>query len=289
MPSRASRAGELDAGFVTQRELDAVSLARQAMAAFSKSQFVDAELLLRQSLYLYPKAPSVEANLATVLRAAGNFSESEQILDGLLRRYPNQAEYQELLARLRYEQSDYEQARILYSRLLVAAQQVNDAPKVARLARTLSGIAFRQGDEEAAICYSQDALNAKSDPEEFARHARLLLAHERPAAASAFLEAKMAEPGVPDTPDLLYLVSLSYFARGDLSKARAYEERLREFRLGDNANRTEILALRAILAPNDAGLSNSLEQTGELLAKQSLPPEHRVSLPYSFVEAVQTR
>lgn len=273
--------------FVSERELLAVSLARQGMAAFSDNKFVDAELFLRQALYLRPQAPSVQANLAIVLRAGGNFSGAEDLLEDLIRRYPQQSEYQEALARLRYEQSDLENARVLFARLLLVSEQSNDVASLARYARTLSGIAFRQGDEESALCYSLQAVNAKPETEEFARHARLLLAQEKPQQAIAFLQAKTANPELPATPDFLYLLSLAYFAQGDFVKAREFDDRLAEFSSAGNSSIAEVKALRALLASSQISSSDGAGQA--MAAAPSLPADHRVSLPHSFVEAIQLR
>ncbi len=204
-------------GFVPGEELDVVSLVRQGLSAYQKNRYVDAEFLFRQALYLSPKAANVKANLAAALRSTGQFDEAEDILISLNAAAPESLDYLSGLGRLYVDRQEFATARRYYSQAFDTALKKGDFDSASRFARNLAAVAFRIGDESAALCQSQMALQLKPDADAYVRHARLLLGMNRAADARALLSGYLSASGSQSGP--VVALALSELALGNNDRA----------------------------------------------------------------------
>lgn len=214
--------------FVPNRDLSAVSLAREGTAYYQKSRFVEAEFSFRKALYLYPNAKNVKANLASALRASGQYDEAEDILIALNAGAPKSIEYLGSLARLYVEKGDYAAARRYFTQAYEVALEKEDFASAARFARSLSVLAFRIGDEPAALCQSALASTLSADAENTARHARLLLASHQTDKAQALTNSYLNQPGVARDPAVQHELGMAQFAMANYKEAQDSERAVLE-------------------------------------------------------------
>jgi tetratricopeptide (TPR) repeat protein len=214
--------------FIPDRELNVVSLVREGLSYYQKNRFVDAEFSFRRALYLYPKAPNIKANLATALRASGQFDEAEDILLSLNAAAPKSIDYLSNLGKLYSDKQEYSAAKRYYAEAFDLALDKEDVVTAARFARNLSAIAFRLGDESAALCHSQLAYTLKPDADGVVRHSRVLLALNQARTAHDLLKGFLNTPGVIHDPSVLHGLAVSTYALGNYKEALELERSVSE-------------------------------------------------------------
>lgn len=275
--------------FIDEHDLDAVSLARQGGEFFRTGRMVDAELYLRQSLYINPGAPNIRANLASVLVALKEYDEAFQILQNLMQEYPESNEFEDQLARSYIEIGDYDAAAVHLRRVFERALNKRDFPLAAREARSQAALAFRVGHEESALCESSQALFLKRDADEVSRHAKLLLALNRPSDAAATASAYMNEQGSARDPRVFLQLALAQYALGKKAEVRETQRVAADLASDDDSTHREIVLLGDILDREDAAEAEEVpEKVAKLaLALVELSPDARIFWPREYSASVQ--
>lgn len=193
--------------FVSLKDRETVSLTRQGLDYIVRGRNIDGELKLRQALFLEPAARPIRYNLASVLVRQGLFAEAEELLIALRKEVPGSARYASLLASAYLQEDRFLESEIVLRESLWQAEQEEDMKRQVVTMKNLSTLAFRHGDEEDALCWSERAFALSPDEEQQVKHARLLLAAHYPRKAlklaSETLQVTAPEagdPGLGDTP-----------------------------------------------------------------------------------------
>lgn len=184
--------------FIPARDLDVVSLTREALRDAGRGRYADAELQLLQARSLAPQNRKLRLNLAVVLERQGRYEEAETVFRDLLAENSEYIPAWSGLARLYVSKEEYESARETFA-VIIDKLQTNrlgqDGPQKWELEqirgayRSLSALEFRLGNEEASACYSEDAIRVTPNPPltEKVRHARTLISIGRFADARTYL------------------------------------------------------------------------------------------------------
>jgi Tfp pilus assembly protein PilF len=162
--------------FVPNRELLAVSLARQGLGEIGRSRFIEAELLLRQALYLFPDARNVKLNLALAISQLGQTEEARAIYEDFLKSAPASLDVHLALASLYHSSGDFAATEDFLLRALTLATAHGISDKAIVVKQSLASLYFETGREEEALCLSDEALAGQSDADRVFSHLRLLVA-----------------------------------------------------------------------------------------------------------------
>ncbi|MEZ4754633.1 MAG: hypothetical protein R3A13_10075 [Bdellovibrionota bacterium] len=144
--------------FVPDVEIQGAALVREGMYYFRKSRYFEAEASLRKAEYLFPEADNIKASLAVVLQAGEQPEESVSIFKKLIEANPDVIEYQIGLARVYYANTDYDLADELYEKVYQLILSEAEFQSASTIARSLSALNFRIGNEVSAYCYSEEAF-----------------------------------------------------------------------------------------------------------------------------------
>ena len=215
----------LDQGsFVPADEVLVVQLARQGMDAFNRSRFIDAELYFRQALFVRPELLNLRLNLAVTLSRSGLDEEALDIYGQLLEQRPDFLAYHVGRAQALVDASRFAEAQTQYEKAFWLAYEASDMNSVATIARSLTALGFRLGDEELAQCYSGVVIGLRpTEAAEAVRHGRLLIARGYHQQALEFASAWAAGRNEELQPQLLHLRALASFGLGNFADALEYE------------------------------------------------------------------
>jgi len=205
--------------FVPREDLVTVALFREGLSLYGQSRFADAELKFRQALYIFPEAKNAKLNLAHTLVKQAAYPEALAIYSALLDKSPDEPELLIGLAELYYAALDFGQATHYFTQVLNGALERNEMALAARMARNLSILNFRAGNEEDALCYSENALAWDRNPDQINRHARLLVALGQGQKAKGLIEEFIGTTERKRDPQLLYVLSIANFSINDYKGA----------------------------------------------------------------------
>jgi tetratricopeptide (TPR) repeat protein len=224
--------------FVPSPEMRAVKAYQEGLSLAARSRYVDAEFMFREALYFAPGQRNLRFNLAMVLEQMGNFPEALEILDQLLAEpVPKSDPLTSLEVRfakgkLLVAEGDFEAGPLVLEQALVQAIEASDwglkrpdanrqAPKVAwgLIARSLSALAFRLGDEQQALCYLRQSRLALAEGKEVERRVRVLIGIGRTEEAQQELSEYFALHRGSKDPQLLHYMSMIELAHGDMHAA----------------------------------------------------------------------
>ena len=212
-------------GFVPNKELQIVSLAREGMALFNTSRFYEAEARFRKALFLDPSLDNIKFNLATTLERIGLYAEAESIYKALIKQEGENALLHAALGRLYIAQFDYDNARKEFYRALSLANTDDDKKLVATLNQSLITLEFGVGHIDEAICLAREISTSAKSPESLVQYIRLLLSAGLTQQASDALETS-SDIAADDSPNGIYLRTLVWFAMGKNEDAQELSERL---------------------------------------------------------------
>jgi tetratricopeptide (TPR) repeat protein len=160
--------------FATSEELRTAGLASEAMTLSKNSRYAESVNRFRQSLYLEPANPKLKLDLALTLQQAGEREEAEQLFRNLYQAQPRNPAillgYGDVLVSMRRYDEGKELLKDAF-KLFVGASNYKQA---ARLARSISNVAFGAGDETEALCYSYEAWMLDPTVDQLASHAKVL-------------------------------------------------------------------------------------------------------------------
>ncbi len=277
--------------FVRDKEIFASKIARSGMAQLNRGQLIDAELSFRQALYLYPKLYNLKLNLATTLGKQGQLEEAQTLFEELIETSKTPWEIRIAQADMFYAAADFQRARRYYLESYQLASKANALNVVASLNRSLAVLAFKMGDEQEALCRSQEAYSLQPSPDEAYRHARMLLALNHVKSASelfaqiAFQQAG-AKPGPLTEPRLLYLAGLNEFAQGNFESALKNSISSLDLGVADFGLEAEVVLL-GNLARKALGIMSSAEQESvEFPSLEELGVAKGLYLPPALLEQV---
>lgn len=172
IPAGPGKEGE----FASTKELRVAGLAAEAMSYSKRGRFFEAENRLRQADYLTPGNERVEYSLAVALNQNGQSEDAQLLVESLLRRKPNDPNFLVALADIEFSLGAPQEARVHLKASFVQFREAGNAQQAARLARSISNLAFIEGNEQEALCYSHEAWSMGQNSEQLAWHARLLVA-----------------------------------------------------------------------------------------------------------------
>jgi len=211
--------------FVPNKELLAVSLAREGLSNYQRNRFLDAEFRLRQALYLAPEAENILVSLAIVLETQERFSEASQIFEELLMEYPDSVYHLLGAGRSKYREGLYEEAKTYFLKAYENALEENDNVQASRSARNLSLVSFITGLEMEALCYSAEAVAHRETPEEILRHTRLLIGLLRYESAQRVLDEYSSRVNIENDSRFLALLASLSLTRGEFSEVIDFADR----------------------------------------------------------------
>lgn len=213
-------------GFVSERELQVVGLAREGMQLFNDSRFFEAEARFRKALYLDPSLANVKFNLATTLERIGLFEEARGIYLGLIGSEGEKAIYHAALGRLAMSQANYSEGQREFLQARTLAVLDDDKELAVSLSQSLVLLNFGMGNIEEALCESKELLQTTKNVDTLRQNVRLLLSNGATAEAEAVLQNIAPEIVADDTPVSLYLRTLVLNAEGQSHSALELSERV---------------------------------------------------------------
>jgi tetratricopeptide (TPR) repeat protein len=217
--------------FIPERELQAVSLAREGLYYFGRSRYFDAEVKLRQAVALVPD-PNLRIDLAVVLEYEGALDEAEAIYKSLLLDQPDDPQILAGLARLYAVRGDSEAGKRHYIQAIEKVLSVSDKTlqagslkRASAYSRSLAALSFKIGDEAGARCYSEEAWLISQNPEDLVRHTRMLIATGFNERARQAMEQYMEKRGSKIDAGLLHELALAQYGLGKMSESVKLEDK----------------------------------------------------------------
>ncbi len=162
--------------FASNEDLRVAGLVSEAMSYSKRGRFFEAENRLRQADYVTPRNERIEYSLAVAMNQNSESEDAKQLIEELLRRKPNDPNLLSALADVEFSRGEPGSARTLLKSAFQQFRQADNAPQAARLARSIANLAFIEGNEQEALCYSFEAWTLGQNPEQLAWHARFLVA-----------------------------------------------------------------------------------------------------------------
>lgn len=212
--------GSEDNPFLSTDELLAAGLVSESMRYGGKGRLFEAESRLRKAQYLDSQNDRIAFNLAVVLGQGGSAEEAIEILSTLQHQLGNQPYLLVALADIHNGLGDRERARsFLKEAFSVYRGAANDAQS-AIVARSISNLAFAQGLEQEALCYSWEALTLVPSPAQLGAHLGMLVALNMFSEAEAYAAQRIKQsPGLGSSVQVHYALSLAHMGQGDIVSA----------------------------------------------------------------------
>ncbi len=210
--------------FASTQDLYIAGLTIEALALTKQSRLFEAESRLRQSDYLNPGNARTEFNLAVAMNQTGQHEEAMALAEKLLARKPNDPAILALLADIDFALGDHAKAKERLKAAFEQYRQARNLLKASRTARSISNLAFIDGREQEALCYSYEALALLEVPEQLGWHARLLVALNFFPEAEEVVEKKIsAVRALAQHPTVQHSLALARYAQGDFKGAAQAE------------------------------------------------------------------
>ena len=274
--------------FVPDRELVAVSLARQGLGEMGRSQFLEAELLFRQALYISPQARNIKLNLALALGQLGQTDEALAIYEDFLRFAPESLDAHLALANLYHTSGNFAAAEEYLLRTLQLATVHGNSDKASVARKSLVSLYFETGREEEALCLSDELLTAQSGPDQIFSHLKLLMALGLYARADREITAYLALHEGAQQGRQIFEQALAAYALGrdnDAANllASALEGRARESGLG-----LEVDVLSWLLKHDDTDLKTR-DDLQRRFGEGHIPSAFSLFMPPRLLLALQSK
>ncbi len=217
-------------GFVSDQELVSVQIIREGMDFYDSSRYLDAELRFRQAVYLNPGLPNLMLNLAAALDKQGQYEEAFAIYDTLLEKDPKNIQFLSGKARVylsaghQYSEN-YQKAIEYYGRALDAAYDLNDVASIANIAKSLSVLYFKIGNEEEALCYAATVYLNRPAVDDFIRFSKMFIALGKLNEAIEVISKYATENSADTNPGILHEKSMAAYGLGQFDLAQKLERR----------------------------------------------------------------
>jgi tetratricopeptide (TPR) repeat protein len=206
--------------FLSTDELLTAGLVSESMLYGAKGRLYEAESRLRKALYLDPKNEKVQFNLAVVLGQGGNSEEALEMLSQLRGSLGDQPYLLVAIADIHNGQGDRERARTELKKAFSMYRGVSNDSQAAVIARSISNLAFAQGLEQEALCYSWEAITLAPSPQQLGAHTGLLVALNMFSEAENFTKQRIQQsPALGASVQVHYALSLAHMGRDDVAGA----------------------------------------------------------------------
>ncbi len=221
VPAAPGAGGE----FASSQDLLVAGLVTEAMAYSKLGRFLEAENRLRQADYATPHNPRIQYSLAVAMNQTGQSDDAKVLLEQLLAKSPDDPNYLTALADVEYSLGSTADAKHRLKLAFTRFKEAGNAAQAARLARSIANLAFIEGREQEALCYSYEALALSPVPEQLGWHARLLVALNYPDQAEEMIKAAMVKNrAIVNHAGVQHSLALARYALGNLSGAVEAEE-----------------------------------------------------------------
>ncbi len=206
--------------FLSSDELLAAGLVSESMKYGGKGRLFEAETRLRKAQYLDAKNDRIAFNLAVVLGQGGSQDEAIELLQRLRRELGDQPYILVAMADIFNGQGDRERARELLKEAFLLYRGAANDGQAATIARSISNLAFAQGLEQEALCYSWEALTLAPTGAQLGAHTGLLVGLNMFADAQAYASQRIQQsPGLGASVQVHYALSLARIGQGDIPGA----------------------------------------------------------------------
>lgn len=217
---KVSAPEEGGATFLTSRELLVSGLVTESLGIAGRGRLFDAEVRLRRALYLAPNDPNITYNLAVVLGQQGHTDEALGFLNDLRSKYGDHPRYSLALADVYAALHKGQLVREYLKLAFEAFYKGENAPQAALVARSISNLAFAEGLEGEALCYSYEAYVLAPSALQLGYHLGLLLGLNSYRAVESLADELIAgQPALGAAPRVHLARALARGALGDLSGA----------------------------------------------------------------------
>lgn len=193
--------GGRDTTFLSSNELLVSGLVSESISIAGRGRLFDAESRLRRALLLSPGDPTITYNLAIVLGQQGYAEEPLEMLRGLRKRQGDHPRYALAMADVYVGQKQLDAAREQLKLAFDAFSRAQNWAQAALVARSISNLAFADGAEQEALCYSYEAFSLDPTAVQLGYHASLLVGLHQYATTDVFvgeqLELNSALGAVP--------------------------------------------------------------------------------------------
>jgi tetratricopeptide (TPR) repeat protein len=265
--------GQADAAvFLSSNELLAAGLVSESITYGSKGRLFDAEARLRKALAVDPENERILFNLAVVIGQAGQYEEAIAILDSLRRTQGDKPNLLLALADIRNTQGDRRQARSLLKDAFGIYANVGNTAQAALVARSISNLAFAEGLEQEALCYSFEALTLAPNSGQLGAHASLLNGINAFLAVDTTLSTRIAKaPALGASVAVHYAWSLAKFGLGDYTGALKEIEKAQDFAAENPELAGEVNVVWWLLKRREGAASSIDDSTADRL--ESMYPD----------------
>lgn len=250
---------------VSRKDLLVAGLLGESVSWGERGRLYEAESQLRKARWLSPQSPAIQFNLAVVLAQQGQREEAAALLAGLIDLNGERPEYLLVLADIHKQEGDYPSARKYLKAAFLQYVSSDNKRQAALVARSISNVAFLNGEEQEALCYSYESLKQVTDGTGVARHALLLLGINRSVGARDFLLSQINENSeVKKSGFTQFVLSLTKVSLGDIEGAKADIRLAKQLSVGSIEYKDQLEALHFLLA--DRAISDegdSLERVDE--------------------------
>lgn len=206
--------------FLSTDDLLTAGLVSESMVYGAKGRLFEAESRLRKARYLDPNNEKVQFNLAVVLGQGGNSEEALEMLSKLRGSSGDQPYLIVATADIHNGQGDRERARTELKKAFSMYRGAANDGQAAIIARSISNLAFAQGLEQEALCYSWEALTLAPSPQQLGAHTGLLVALNMFSEAESLAKQRIQQsPPLGASVQVHYALSLAHIGRGDVAGA----------------------------------------------------------------------
>jgi len=206
--------------FLSAQNLLVSGLVSESIGIATKGRLFDAEARLRKALVLAPSDPTIMYNLAVVLGQQGQTDEAIKLLQKLRATKGDHPRYAIAMADAYLGAGDLSKAREQLKLAFGAFSQVQNWPQAALVARSISNLAFAEGVEQEALCYSYEAFFLDPSAMQFGHHISILVGLNQYKLAEAFVEDQVTlTPALGASPRVHLARSLARGALGDTKGA----------------------------------------------------------------------
>lgn len=202
--------------FSKPKELLLGGLVDDGLGLAVKNRYFEAESRLRQARYLDPHNERVLFNLALVLNQTAQSEEAELLLTELNARKPGVPNTLFALADTKAALYKFEEAIGYLKEIFKLLKRVKNTGRMAQVARSISNLAFRGGNESEALCYSYEAYQLAPSAEQLGYHGRMLVALGLYESALKLIDRETkADPTFGKRAGVKHALALSRFVTGD--------------------------------------------------------------------------
>ena len=296
-----SPAGQVGQEFRSSTDLLVSGLVSESVGAASRGRLFDAEARLRKALVLSPSNPTITFNLAVVLGQQRHADEAFGLLNELRLTQGDHPRYSLAMADVYVGQGDLGKARDQLKLAFEAFSQVQNWPQAAVVARSIANLAFADGAEQEALCYSHEAFFLDQSAAQLGYHASMLVAQNQFSSADTAIGEQLdLNPSLGAVPRVHLARALARSALGNAEGALREIEVAQDLaaldpELGAEVNVVWWLLQRQVPQTpemlEDAKLQKSIEGTfPEVLRLQEKPTYSMVTWPrsvHALLSAVQ--